>query len=616
MKKLYLSVAFVLAFFFTAEAQLNVNATGNLFGVGTGLPDSLRPYSTDKGARTVHYAGDLDGDSKIEFIGTDYTNGGRVHVWELSASNTLELVWSSARRSGISSGSTPRWVRTGDLDGDGNKEIIFPLTSGTADFEIHVYEYQGLGDNNYGTEPAFILPANYFAAQGVGNFRTNREVGTVADFDGDGLDELIMSNRDHGVYILGVFGSFPGFASWQLEGGDPAVVTANSKVFSVSHWESQLADVAGNDKPIIVNMHWNFMGFWGIKPRGTDSYSYPDTGVVGFYSEVTRGTLGDHVGYMGFTVADVDGDGSDEIGAVLYGGDSLTYGLGLLNFSAQDTGLYIFDPSKFGVISPNGWTAGGATAGSFWGIGSGDFNGNGKTEILLGGTNEYNIVAVEYNGSGSLLDPANYTNTVYYDGQKPRIWAFVDIYDSVGTIVDTVFTESPFISKFTKAFDSDGDGALEIAAAYQSIYDSTTIRNYIWNAGTSTYDLTTTTKVNNERKINLIHFEATSTGLELKELDFISPDDYVLAQNFPNPFNPSTMLRFSLPVDKQISLKIYDMLGNEVKTLINNEFLAKGSYEMNWDGTSNAGAKVASGNYVAELQFGNFSKTIKMQMLK
>lgn len=615
MKKLYLVLAVLIACTFTVEAQLNVKGLGNLLGVGSTLPDSLRPYRGDSGSRTVHYAGDMDGDGKKEFITTDYTNGGRVHVWEMSSTGTVELVWSSKTRPGVGSGSTPRWVRTGDLDGDGAKEIIFPLTTGSTDFEVEVYEYAG-GDNNYGTEPAFVLPKDYFAAQGTGNFRTNREVGEVADFDGDGFDELIMSNRDHSVYILGVVGGFPGFASWQLEGGDPAVVTANSKTFSVSHWHSQLADLAGNNKPVIVNHHWNYMGFWAIRPNGTDSYSYPDTGVAGYYSEVTRGTFGDHVGYMGYTVADLDGDGSDEIGTILYGGDSLTYSLGVLDFGAADSTLYVFNPSKFGVVAKDLWNLGGYTAGSFWGIGSGDFNGNGRDEVLLGGFNNYNIVSVEYNGSGSLLDEANYTKTVVYKGVEPYIWAFTDIYDSAGVIVDTVKSESPFISKFSKPFDSDGNGKMEIAASYQSVYDSLSTRTYTFNPADSTYSLTNTVKSLNERRYTFIVFEATTTGLELKELNFISPDDYELSQNYPNPFNPTTNIRFTLPLNKEISLTIYDMLGNEVKTLLNNQELAKGSYEVTWDGTSNAGAKVASGNYVAELKFGNFTKTIKMQMLK
>ncbi|MBU0560794.1 MAG: FlgD immunoglobulin-like domain containing protein, partial [Bacteroidota bacterium] len=89
-----------------------------------------------------------------------------------------------------------------------------------------------------------------------------------------------------------------------------------------------------------------------------------------------------------------------------------------------------------------------------------------------------------------------------------------------------------------------------------------------------------------------------------------------LEQNYPNPFNPTTSIRFSLPISKAISIVVYDMLGNEVKTLIDNEEFSKGSYEVTWDGTNSANQKVASGNYIYTMKYGNFSKSVKMTFLK
>ena len=106
------------------------------------------------------------------------------------------------------------------------------------------------------------------------------------------------------------------------------------------------------------------------------------------------------------------------------------------------------------------------------------------------------------------------------------------------------------------------------------------------------------------------------TGLKDLNMDIITPNDYVLEQNYPNPFNPTTNIRFSLPVSKEISLIVYDMLGREVKTLLAGEELAKGSYEATWDGTNSFGHKVASGNYIYTLKYGNFQKTVKMTLLK
>ncbi len=618
MRKMYIAVFFVLFASSFVLGQLNQIANYNVFDV-TGQPDTLRPYSSDKGARSVAYAGDIDSDGKVDFVATDYTNGGRVHWLELN-NNKLEIVWSSQTRVGVSSGSTPRWVQVGDLDGDGNKEIIFPLTTTAADFAIHVYEYQG-SDNDMGTEPAFILPADYFvgqtppAPQGQ-TFRTNREVAKVYDFDGDGMDELIMTHRNNSVYILGVDGPFPGgFTSWQLEGGHPTQVPVNSYSWSASHWHSIPADLNGDGKIEIVNHHWNNWGFWSIIPAGTDSYRYPDTSVAKFYTEIFRDTpTGDQVSYMGIEAPDVDGDGNDEIAGILYGGSANNYALALIDMSPADTGLYIWEQSKGDIISRAGWTAGGVENGSFWGIASGDLNGNGRDEIFLGGTASYQIVAVEYKGSGSVLDSNSYTNTVIWGG-APTSWYQIDIYDSLGT-VDSTFTESPFISKMVAGFDYNNNGKKDLVASYQSIYDSTTIRNFVWNTDSAKFVMTSSVKVNNLNKFNVYLFEYGATGIEVRELDIVNPEDYVLEQNYPNPFNPSTTVRFSLPVDKKISLKIYDVLGNLVSTLIDGQDFVSGSYEAVWNGKNNFGTSVASGMYIAELQFGNFSKTIKMQLLK
>ncbi|HKI77977.1 MAG TPA: T9SS type A sorting domain-containing protein [Ignavibacteriaceae bacterium] len=88
------------------------------------------------------------------------------------------------------------------------------------------------------------------------------------------------------------------------------------------------------------------------------------------------------------------------------------------------------------------------------------------------------------------------------------------------------------------------------------------------------------------------------------------PENFDLKQNYPNPFNPSTKIAYSLSKESKVSLKIYDILGNEVATLVNSEQPA-GVYRV--DFTAN---KLASGFYIARLNTDNFVKTIKMTLLK
>ena len=91
--------------------------------------------------------------------------------------------------------------------------------------------------------------------------------------------------------------------------------------------------------------------------------------------------------------------------------------------------------------------------------------------------------------------------------------------------------------------------------------------------------------------------------------DFI-PNGYSLEQNYPNPFNPSTTILFNLPQNEFVTLKIYDILGKEIATLINQELNA-GSYKNLWNPSN-----LASGIYFYSLQAGKFNQTRKMIFLK
>jgi hypothetical protein len=88
------------------------------------------------------------------------------------------------------------------------------------------------------------------------------------------------------------------------------------------------------------------------------------------------------------------------------------------------------------------------------------------------------------------------------------------------------------------------------------------------------------------------------------------PDKYYLEQNFPNPFNPITKIRYRLPESGIVSLKVYDILGNEIASLVNEEKSA-GNYEVQFNATN-----VASGIYFYKLQAGSFIETKKMILLK
>jgi hypothetical protein len=104
------------------------------------------------------------------------------------------------------------------------------------------------------------------------------------------------------------------------------------------------------------------------------------------------------------------------------------------------------------------------------------------------------------------------------------------------------------------------------------------------------------------------------SATEIQLINTSVPDEFILYQNYPNPFNPNTKIRFSVPLyegrKENVSLKIYDILGCEVATLVN-EPLATGTYEYNWDGTI-----YPSGIYCYKLISNAYSETKKMTLLK
>jgi hypothetical protein len=92
------------------------------------------------------------------------------------------------------------------------------------------------------------------------------------------------------------------------------------------------------------------------------------------------------------------------------------------------------------------------------------------------------------------------------------------------------------------------------------------------------------------------------------------PTVYSLEQNYPNPFNPSTRIQYQVPGISQVLLKVYDILGNEIATLVNEEKPA-GRYEVEFNPVSSI-RYPASGIYFCRLNAKNYSKTIKMLYLK
>ena len=530
-----------------------------------------QPGDTTLGTSNYSFAGtgrgafagtDLDQDGIYEICTTDYNRNG-VFLWEVTADNTVELVWASNDTINGNYFSLPRDVNYGDLDNNGVPEIIFPVgrdMPSTDPIGYHVYEWDGVvGSDNYGDFPvAVIVPNDTAPRLRPENFR-------IADVDGDGQEELIVLNF-----------SFNG----------------NSDIF-------QILSVTGTFSS----------GFWGLNEEFSyDHGNIPSRPILEF-AAVDAGII------------DADNDGKLEVWVI--GNAFNTPNTHLFSVEANGANSYTRSDSLIYWIEDNDYPLKSGV--------SGDFDGNGIDEYYYAHYKEpiLHVItdipdALTWTDSTVSRELMNFTNDTVttgiasmfgmaargnklYAGCYSYLWEFEYMsgpaYDSTSWSYHVAYHD-PYDSSIGAGItggieapenDMDGDGWMEIVTFWQGMTDSLN-----QSAGTIK---------------SLRVLEESISGLQ-DDWTFITPDMYKLEQNYPNPFNPSTTINFTLPVNKQISITIYNSLGQVVKTLVDNVKFEKGSHSAVWDGTNDAGAKVASGMYIYTMKYGNFTQSKRMTLLK
>ncbi|MAT56455.1 MAG: hypothetical protein CMF23_00625 [Ignavibacteriae bacterium] len=145
------------------------------------------------------------------------------------------------------------------------------------------------------------------------------------------------------------------------------------------------------------------------------------------------------------------------------------------------------------------------------------------------------------------------------------------------------------------ANELSGDGNLiiiKLKGKNQQSNSNLTIQNFMFNGGSPSAN---------------VNGGSVLVGVTEKE-NF--PLDFDLSQNYPNPFNPTTKIEYSLPSKEYVILKIYDIMGNEISVLVNEQKEA-GKYQTNFDASA-----LTSGVYIYSLQAGNFYQSHKMLLIK
>lgn len=125
--------------------------------------------------------------------------------------------------------------------------------------------------------------------------------------------------------------------------------------------------------------------------------------------------------------------------------------------------------------------------------------------------------------------------------------------------------------------------------------------------------------VDGRPQMSLVAGSLVNSGFETQDAALdnsaVVPSAYSLGSAYPNPFNPSTHIEFALPESGLVKLAVYNMMGQQVRELVNQP-LSAGRHQVRWDSTNDAGLKVASGMYLYQMEVNGFSQTQKMILVK
>ena len=111
-------------------------------------------------------------------------------------------------------------------------------------------------------------------------------------------------------------------------------------------------------------------------------------------------------------------------------------------------------------------------------------------------------------------------------------------------------------------------------------------------------------------RLKQVDFNGTYEYSKVVEVEIVTSNNFELSQNYPNPFNPTTSIKFNLPEAGNVKLAVYNLLGQEVKTLVNG-FRTAGAYTVNFDASN-----LSSGIYLYKIEMNNFTQVRKMTLLK
>ena len=205
--------------------------------------------------------------------------------------------------------------------------------------------------------------------------------------------------------------------------------------------------------------------------------------------------------------------------------------------------------------------------------------------------------------------------SMYWGGGKGKLF----VSDDHGTSW-TVLNEFPVDHSVNAIASKNNVLYVGTASTLSGVYYTTDFTTWIdFSTGLESYDYSVSQLAATDEYLYKTGGTLNSYQIPLPELDAHWEStqlvEFTLSQNYPNPFNPTTTLQYELPTDAKVKIRIFDIMGKEVKTLVNNQQNA-GFKSIQWNATNNAGQPVSAGLYLYTIEAGAFRQTKKMVLLK
>lgn len=297
-----------------------------------------------------------------------------------------------------------------------------------------------------------------------------------------------------------------------------------------------------------------------------------------------------------------------------------------------------FYNSQVGVVtgydSPNPWvsltTDGGDTwtpiifpvgydvYGSIWGIDF--FDANTIFMVLINGDILYTTdqgqtwAAVPSVTTESLYDISIAGNAAFISGNECTVYKLTgDVIPVELTSFAATISDNAVVLKWNTSTETNNSG-FEVQKRTNNT--GWTKVAFVKGAGTTTEARSYTYVDNNVLnaktyyRLKQVDYNGSFEYSDVVEVDAIMPSDYALDQNFPNPFNPETTIKYALPQSGKVSLKVYNVVGKEVKTIVN-RVQSAGTYSVSFDAS-----ELPSGVYFYELKADNYRSVKKMVLMK